>query len=85
MLYSPKSSGKCILFIALVLGSVYLWKTPEARNNIYEYYSEVLASLSDEEIIDVEEVFSISYDPAVQTSIIPACRPRLSLVPPVAG
>lgn len=60
-----------ILFISLVVLGVYLWKTPEARNNIYEYYSEVLASLSDEEIIDVEEVFSISYDPAVQTSIIP--------------
>jgi hypothetical protein len=60
-----------ILFISLVVLGVYLWKTPEARNNIYEYYSEVLASFSDEEIIDVEEVFSISYDPAIQTSIIP--------------
>ena len=60
-----------ILFISLVVLGVYLWKTPEARNNIYEYYSEVLARFSDEEIIDVEEVFSISYDPAVQTSIIP--------------
>lgn len=60
-----------ILFVAIVVLGVYLWKTPEARNNIYEYYSEVLASFSEDEVIDVEEVFSISYDPAIQTSIIP--------------
>lgn len=60
-----------ILFVSVVVLGVYLWKTPEARNNIYEYYSEVLASFSDEEVIEVEEVFSIPYDPAIQTSIIP--------------
>ena len=60
-----------ILFIALVLLGVYLYKTPEARNNIYEYYSSLIASFKEEEIINVEEKYSISYDPAIQTTIVP--------------
>lgn len=60
-----------ILFIALVLTGVYIWKTPEARENIYKYYSEFLSSFSKEELVNVQEVFSLSYDPAIQTTIIP--------------
>ena len=60
-----------ILFIALVLAGVYLWKTPEARENIYAYYSGFISSFGENEIINVEEIYSISYDPAVQTTIVP--------------
>lgn len=60
-----------VLFISLVLFGIYLWKTPEARNNIYKYYSSFISNFKDEEIINVEEVYSISYDPAIQTTIIP--------------
>lgn len=60
-----------VLFICLVVCGVYLWKTPEARENIYEYYSELLLSFSEDEIIDVTEAFTLSYDPAIQTSIVP--------------
>lgn len=60
-----------ILFVTLVVLGVYVFKTPEARENIYEYYSNFIASFSEDTIIDVQEIFSISYDPAVQTSIIP--------------
>lgn len=60
-----------VLFICLVVCGVYLWKTPEARENIYEYYSELLLSFSEEEVIDVTEAFTLSYDPAIQTSIVP--------------
>lgn len=60
-----------ILFICLVLAGVYLWKTPEARENIYTYYSEIISSFSKDELVNVQEVFSLSYDPAVQTTIIP--------------
>jgi len=60
-----------ILFIALSLAVVYLWKTPEARDNIYKYYSEFISSFREEELINVEEIYSISYDPAVQTNIVP--------------
>lgn len=60
-----------ILFICLILAGVYLWKTPEARENIYTYYSSILSNFSKDELINVQEVFSLSYDPAVQTTIIP--------------
>lgn len=60
-----------VLFICLVVCGVYLWKTPEARENIYEYYSELLLSFSEDEVIDVTEAFTLSYDPAIQTSIVP--------------
>lgn len=60
-----------ILFIALVLGGVYLWKTPEARENIYSYYLNFISSFGEDEIVNVEEIYSISYDPAVQTTIVP--------------
>ena len=60
-----------ILFLGLVVCGIYLWKTPDARNNIYEYYSKILASFSEDEVIDATEVFSISYDPAIQTAIVP--------------
>jgi len=33
-----------ILFITLVLLGVYVWKTPEARDNIYKYYSSFIAN-----------------------------------------
>lgn len=59
------------LFISLVVCGVYLWKTPEARENIYEYYSKILLSFSEDEVIDVTEAFTISYDPAIQTAIVP--------------
>lgn len=60
-----------VLFICLVVCGVYLWKTPEARENIYEYYSELLLSFSEDEVIDATEAFTLSYDPAIQTSIVP--------------
>lgn len=60
-----------ILFVVLILLGVYLWKVPEARERIYLYYSEFVAGFKDEEIINVEEKYSISYDPAVQTTIMP--------------
>jgi len=60
-----------ILFIALILLGIYLWKTPQARENIYLYYSKLISSFSEEEIINVEEIYSISYDPAIQTTIVP--------------
>ena len=59
-----------ILFVCLILCGVYLWKTPSARDNIYAYYSEIISSFSKDELINVQEVFSLSYDPAIQTSII---------------
>jgi len=60
-----------ILFIALVLGGVYLWKTPKARENIYMYYLDFISNFSEDELINVEEIYSISYDPAIQTNIVP--------------
>jgi len=60
-----------ILFVCLALSVVYLWKTPTARDNIYAYYSEIISSFSKDELVNVQEVFSLSYDPAIQTSIIP--------------
>lgn len=60
-----------ILFVVLVLAGVYLWKTPEARENIYTYYSNLISNFKEEELINVEELYSISYDPAIQTTIVP--------------
>ena len=59
-----------ILFVTLVALGVYLWKVPEARENIYSYYSKIISSF-DEEIVTVQEVFSLPYDPAIQTNIAP--------------
>ncbi len=60
-----------ILFVALITLGVYLWKMPEAREKIYTYYSELISSFKNDEIVNVQEVFSLSYDPAVQTTIVP--------------
>jgi len=60
-----------ILFIGLVLGGVYLWKTPKARENIYMYYLDFISNFSEDELVNVEEIYSISYDPAIQTNIVP--------------
>ena len=60
-----------ILFVTLVVLGVYLWKVPEARENIYSYYSDLVASFGNEELVTVQEVFSLPYDPAIQTNIAP--------------
>ncbi len=60
-----------ILFVILITLGAYLWKTPEAREKIYVYYSELISSFKNDEIVNVQEVFSLSYDPAVQTTIVP--------------
>ncbi len=60
-----------ILFVTLVVLGVYLWKVPEARENIYSYYSDLMASFGNEELVTVQEVFSLPYDPAIQTNIAP--------------
>jgi len=60
-----------VLFIALVLTGVYLWKNPEARDNVYTYYFNFISNFKEDELINVEEIYSISYDPAVQTNIVP--------------
>ena len=60
-----------ILFVTLVVLGVYLWKVPEARENIYSYYSDLVANFGKEELIVVQEVFSLPYDPAIQTNIAP--------------
>lgn len=60
-----------ILFVVLILLGVYLWKVPEARERIYLYYSDFLSNFRNEEVVSVQEVFSLSYDPAVQTTIVP--------------
>ena len=60
-----------ILFVTLVVLGVYLWKVPEARENIYSYYSDLVANFGKEELVVVQEVFSLPYDPAVQTNIAP--------------
>lgn len=60
-----------ILFVAVLLGGIYLWKTPKARENIYGSYLEFISNFSEEELVNVEEIYSLSYDPAVQTTIVP--------------
>ena len=57
-----------ILFVALVIAGVYVWRVPEARDNIASYYSKFLANFK-EEVVNVQEVFSLPYDPAIQTNI----------------
>lgn len=60
-----------ILFIGAVLGGIYLWKTPKARDTIYTKYLSFISSFEKDEIVNVEEIYSISYDPAIQTNIVP--------------
>lgn len=60
-----------ILFTILILLGIYIWKVPEARERMYVYYSEFISNFRDEEMVNVQEVFSLSYDPAIQTTIVP--------------
>lgn len=59
-----------ILFITLIVYGVYLYKTPEARQNIISYYSALLSKFNDEELKTVEELFAINHDIALQNTIL---------------
>jgi len=60
-----------ILFVALVVYGVYLYKTPEARQNIAVYYSSLMANFKEDELKVVEELFTINHDIALQNTILP--------------
>ena len=59
-----------ILFVTLIVYGVYLYKTPEARQNIAVYYSSLLANFKEEELKVVEELYSINHDIALQNTIL---------------
>ena len=72
-----------ILFICLVLAGVYLWKTPEARENIYRDYSDIAAigTVADVMPIIGENRAIVRYGmersmPTVATAVLPPCLPR---------
>lgn len=59
-----------IIFISFVIYGIYLWKTPSKRDELFSYYYSIIFKFKKEEINNTENVFSIRYDPAVQTNII---------------
>lgn len=59
-----------ILFVTIIVYGVYLYKTPEARQNIAVYYSSLMENFKEEELKVVEELYSINHDIALQNTIL---------------
>lgn len=64
---------RMLLFISLLVLFIYggyVLKTPEAQENIKNYYADVLNQFNNEEIKIAEEIYSFDYDQAIAGTII---------------
>lgn len=60
-----------ILIMALISICIYFFGNKDIRDNTYAYYEGIISKLfsSGAELKNVEEIFSLQYDPAIQTTI----------------
>ena len=68
-----KFAIRMLLLISLIVLFVYggyILKTPEAQENIKNYYADILAQFNNDEIKIAEELYSFDYDQAIAGTVV---------------